>query len=401
MSSGKTWAGIAAVVAALIAGGVALRVWVFPSADPSSAAQSGPVPVEVAATKRGPIERRREFTGTLEAAAEFTVAPKVGGQIEHIAVDLGDTVTHGQLVATLDDSELNQAVAQAQANLTVAQARVRAADKVVEVTRRSFQRIEGLRGRDINSEQDMDLARSDKAKAEAELEVARAEVTRARAALEAAKIRRDYTEIRASWSAAEPGDTRLVAARYTDEGAMLGANEPLLRIVDLDPVIVVVHVTEADYAELAINMPITLRTDAYPGVEFEGAIARIAPVFRSESRQARIEMRVPNTDGRLKPGMFVRARAVLERLDEATIVPAAALVERGGEQIVFEVDASGETVRMRAVEVGVREGEHVAVEAKDGAAISGQVVTLGQQQLVDGAAIVIPERRVPAGGASS
>jgi multidrug efflux pump subunit AcrA (membrane-fusion protein) len=107
---------------------------------------------------------------------------------------------------------------------------------------------------------------------------------------------------------------------------------------------------------------------------------------------------VPNADGRLKPGMFVRARAVLERVEDAVIVPEAALVERGGETVVFVADAAGEAVSMRAVEVGVREGERVAVTGKDALPIDGRVVTLGQQQLVDGSTIAIPERRVPEGG---
>ncbi|MDX1527884.1 MAG: biotin/lipoyl-binding protein, partial [Gammaproteobacteria bacterium] len=73
------------------------------------------VPVEVAAVGRGPIERKRAFTGTLEARAEFVVAPKVGGRIEEIAVDLADTVNRGQLVARLDDDEFVQTVAQVEA----------------------------------------------------------------------------------------------------------------------------------------------------------------------------------------------------------------------------------------------------------------------------------------------
>ncbi|PRQ04724.1 Macrolide export protein MacA [Enhygromyxa salina] len=408
MGKAKTW-GIAALIAAsLIAGGVALRLWVFSDEQTGAAADSGPVPVEVAAVEQGPIERRREFTGTLEAAAEFTVAPKVGGRVEQIKVDLGDLVTRGQVVAVLDDEELRQAEAEARADLVVARARASAAEKVAALARRSYARVEGLRGRDISSEQELDTARATKVEAEAALEVAEAEVVRARAVSKAAQIRRGYTEVTVQWSEAEGGEAegrerdarRLVAARFADEGGLLAANAPLLRIVDLDPVIVVVFVTEVDYAELTPGMPVTLRADAFPGESFAGEISRIAPVFREQSRQARVEMRVPNGDGRLKPGMFVRARAVLERVPEATIVPASALVDRNGEVVIFVLDEAGETVALRAVEVGVRERERVAVTALDGAPITGRVVTLGQQQLVDGSAVVVPERRMSEGDPS-
>ncbi|HLT36877.1 MAG TPA: efflux RND transporter periplasmic adaptor subunit [Enhygromyxa sp.] len=389
MASGKTIAITALLATTLIAGGVALRVFVFADDGPGSAADGGPVPVEVAAVEHGPIERRRELTGSLEASAEFIVAPKVAGRVVRVAVDLADTVTRGQVVAELDDQELQQAEAQARANLAVARAQASAAEKAVTIARRNFDRVSGLHGRSIASEQELDVARSEKAEAEGNLEVARAEVQRASAEHQAAKIRSSYAKVTAEWT--EGDDQRVVAARYADEGSTLAANAPLLSIVDLDPVVVVVHVTESDYAELAPGIPVTVRTDAFPGESFAGQISRVAPVFRAASRQARVEMTVPNGDGRLKPGMFVRVRAVLERLEDATIVPAAALVERDGQTVVFVLPADGSTVEARPVDVGIREGERVAITAKDNRAIAGRVVVLGQQQLVDGTAIVIPE----------
>lgn len=391
MARAKTWGVLAAALLVLVGGGVALRLWVFADDEAAGSRDSGPVPVEVAAVEVGAIERSREFTGTLEASAEFTVAPKVGGRVQKVHVDLADVVERGAVVAELDDEELAQDVAQARAELAVAQARVRAADKLVEVARRNFQRVEGLSQRDISSAQELDGARSEKAEAEAGLEVARAEVTRARANLKAAEIRRGYTQVRADWESGD--DTRLVAARLADEGTMIAANQALLRIVDLDPLTVVVFATEVDYAQLEPGMAVRLRTDAFPGESFPGEISRIAPVFRSETRQARVEMRAPNGDGRLKPGMFVRAEVELETLADATIVPASAVVERGGEAVVFEVDQSGERVRMRPVELRLRSGDRAAVAVREGEALRGPVVTLGQQQLVDGDAIVIPERR--------
>lgn len=396
MATGKTIALTALLATTLIAGGVALRVLVFTDAQPGSADAGGPVPVEVAAVEHGPIERRREFAGSLEASAEFIVAPKVAGRVVRVAVDLADTVSRGQVVAELDDEELLQAEAQARANLAVARAQASAAEKAMTIARRNYDRVSGLRGRDIASEQELDVASSEKAEAEGNLEVARAEVLRAQAAHRAAEIRSGYAKVTADWT--EGDDQRVVAARFADEGSTLAANAPLLSIVDLDPVVVVVHVTESDYAELAPGIAVAASTDAFPGETFAGQISRVAPVFRAESRQARIEMTVPNADGRLKPGMFVRARAVLDRVEQATIVPAAALVERNGETVVFTLADGTTTVQARVVTVGVREGERVAVTTADGSPIGGKVVVLGQQQLVDGTSVVIPDRPDLQGG---
>jgi len=388
----RTWGVTALLAVTLVGAGVGLRLWVFPDEQAGSADGSGPVPVEVALVEHGPIERSREFSGSLEASAEFTVAAKVGGRVARITVDLADPVTREQVVVELDDDELQQAEAQAWADLNVATAQAGAADKALEIASRNHARASDLHARGFASEQEFDAARSEKLAAEAKVEVARAETTRARAAHKAAQIRRSYAKVSADWS--EGDDSRVVAARFVDEGSMVSASAPLLTIVDLDPVIAVVFVTEADYAQLAPGMPITLRTDAFPQASFAGSISRIAPVFRVESRQARVEMVVPNADARLKPGMFVRAQAVLERIEAATLVPEAALVERGGETVVFVADETSATVRMRAVEVGVQQGDRVAVTGKDRQPITGRVVTLGQQQLVDGSTIVVPERRL-------
>jgi RND family efflux transporter MFP subunit len=210
-------------------------------------------------------------------------------------------------------------------------------------------------------------------------------VTKARAALKEARVREAYAEVRATW--AEDDTERVVAARYADEGTMVTANAPLLAIVDLDPVIVVVHVTERDYAILEAGQTVELSTDAYPGETFEGSVDRIAPVFRAQSRQARVELRVPNTDQRLKPGMFVRASTVLDQIEEATVVPEEAIVSRDGQDAVFVVSADRQSVALRPVDVGIRHGGGVAVT---GEGIEGEVVTLGQQRLEDGSAIVIP-----------
>lgn len=348
-------------------------------------AGSTAAPVEVAPIEHGPIELRRTFIGALEAPAEFVVAPKVGGRVERLAVDLADPVTRGQVVAWLDDDEFVQAVTQAEADLAVAKANLAEATSALAIAKRGLQRVETLRERGVASEQQFDVAQADAMAKEARLAVANAQVTRAEAALESARIRLGYTKVTAGWTGGD--DQRVVAARHVEEGDTVAANAPLLSIVELDPLNAAIFVTERDFARLKPGQTAALSTDAYPGETFTGTITRIAPVFRAATRQARVELAVPNPGQRLKPGMFARASVVLRRVEDATIVPYRALTTRRDRDGVFLVADDGKTVSWCEVTVGIRDGERVQVE---GVPAAGRVVTLGQHMVDDGSPITIP-----------
>ncbi len=190
----------------------------------------------------------------------------------------------------------------------------------------------------------------------------------------------------------------MVAERLVDEGQTVSANAPLLRIVELDPITGVIFVTERDYGRLQAGQGVVLTTDAYPGETFRGRIERIAPVFREATRQARVELNIANPGDRLKPGMFVRATVVLDRVTDAVIVPEQALTTRADRTGVFVVGADGRSVLWREVETGIRDGERVQVK---GEGIAGRVVTLGQQLVDDGSPILIPgDSAAPARGAA-
>jgi len=348
---------------------------------------SRPLPVEVAQIQRGPIELRRSFSGALEALAEFVVAPKVSGRVEKLFVNLSDTVRRGQVVGELENAEYVQAVAQAKADLVVAKANLAMSKSALEIANREFERTEKLLKRGIASDSEFDSAKADQLSKQAQLEVAQAQVTKAESSLETSNIRLGYTKVTASWSGGN--DYRLVAERYLDEGQTVAANEPLLLIVELHPIVGVVYVTEKDYARLRPGQVVSLTTDAYPGERFPGRIDRIAPIFSKSTRQARVEMTVENPQNRLKPGMFIRATVVLKRVPEATTVPQQAVTARNDKTGVFVVSEDGRSVAWREVKLGIREGGRVQVE---GEGLSGRVVTLGQQLVDDGSAITITDK---------
>jgi RND family efflux transporter MFP subunit len=375
----------------LAAAGIAAWLWMsspvteggMRSRDTKGPARAAPV--ELAPIEQGPIERRRTFSGTLEPHAELVVAPKIAGRIEELAVDLADSVTRGLVVARLDNGEHLQAVAQAEADLAVARANLAEAKSLLAIAERELERVDQLRDRGVSSESQRDLAKADQLAKQAHLAVTEAQVSRSQAALATARIRLGYTEVAASWRG--PGEERVVAERHVEEGETVSPNEPLYRLVDLDPIKGLIFVTEGDYALLEPGQAAELRTDAFPGEVFQGKIARIAPVFREATRQARVELEVDNPNLRLKPGMFIRATLVLERLAEATIVPVQALITRDGQEGVFVLARDGKSVAWRPVQPGVRQDERVQVT---GEGMVGRVVTLGQQLLEDGSAVSLP-----------
>jgi RND family efflux transporter MFP subunit len=345
-----------------------------------------PVPVEVVQIQRGPIALQRIFSGELEARAEFVVAPKVSGRVERVIVNIADTVKRGQVVAELDNDEYVQTVAQAQADLEVTRAKLSEAKSALDIAKREFKRTESLLKRGIASDSEFDAVSQDQLAKQAQFKVAAAQVTKAESSLEIANIRLGYTKVTAGWTGGD--EHRVVAERYVNEGQTVAANAPLLLIVDLNPIVGVIFVTERDYAHLIPGQLVSLTTDAYPGDQFTGRIERIAPVFRKSTRQARIEMTIDNPQHRLKPGMFIRTTIVLTQVSDATIIPEQALTIRDDRNGVFIVSEDGQSVVWREVKVGIREGDRVQVE---GQGLSGRVITLGQQLAKDGSAITIPD----------
>ncbi|MEX0744645.1 MAG: efflux RND transporter periplasmic adaptor subunit [Phycisphaeraceae bacterium] len=355
-----------------------------------NAAQEGPperrsggaVAVQTAAVEVGPITESRTFTGTLAARSQFTVAPKIAGRVNRLAVDIGDEIERGQIIAWLDDEEITQQVEGSRAELMVAEATREEARSAQASARRELERVESLREQRIASESELDSARSQFDAAKARLNVAEAQVAQREAALRAAGVRLAYTQVRATWQGDDAA--RVVGERFVDEGDTLAANAPLVTVLNIETLRAVIYATERDYPRLAIGQQAEVTADAYRGESFDARVIRLAPRFREASRQARVELEVANADRRLKPGMFARVRLTLAEHDAATIVPLDAVVTRRDETGVFLTDDEQSTVRFVAVQRGVTDGQRVQVLDPP---LTGRVVTLGQHLLEEGSAI--------------
>lgn len=411
--------------------------------------RGGVVPVAVEPVRRETIRDIRTFTGTLRPDSEYVVAPKISGRLRTLAVRLGDPVKRGQLIAELDPEELTRRVEQAQAELAVAkanvekvrldaeledqeltqkavqveaelgisQANVAEAASNLKVAEREFERAQTLRGKTIMSQSGFEEAEAQYLAAKARSQVALAQVAEREAALKSAQVRLSetqksaranelllarsqvaqqeaavksaevqlaYTRICAEWEGGE-GD-RYVGSRFVDEGAMLTSNTPILSVVNITTLRAFIYVIERDYPQIKVGQEAAVTTDAYPDRTFVGRIARISQVLQETSRQALVEVEIPNADLQLKPGMFVRLAIEFAEHSDATVVPREAVVRHGDQQGVFVIDETGAAVRFVAVKTGI--GNSASVEVLD-PPLSGSVVTLGHHLLSDGAAVVI------------
>lgn len=385
---------IVLAVLSLIGGAV---VWLAVFRDQSAASGQPETPVaavETEAVTSGTLRDIRSLTGTLESSARFVVTTKVGGLVQAVLVDLGDDIEQGQVVARIDDAELRQALLQAEADLSVRQAELARAESDLELAQREFDRSEQLRERGIAAEAQLDEIAARRRSTVAALSLAEAQVSRAESVLELRRIELGYAQVRATWSDG-PASGR-IAERYQEPGNTVQANAPVVSVVTLDPLKAVVFVTERDYSGLRVGQTATITTDSAPGESFEATIERISPVFLETSRQARVELRVPNPDDRLRPGMFARVRIVIRADEPPSVVPLTAVVRRDGRDVVFALDPGEDTVRMVPVTVTITDGTKAGL-AETG--FGSRVITLGQQLLDDGTSI--RDASAPAGADGS
>ncbi|MCG5516080.1 MULTISPECIES: efflux RND transporter periplasmic adaptor subunit [Ectothiorhodospira] len=371
---------------------LAVLVWWGTGSDsitgPGPGNGQGAVAVTVERVSQADLTDRSVFTGSLVAAHRVEIATRVAGRLDHLHVDIGDQVAQGQLLAELDDDAFQQEVEQARAELAVSNASLLEAQAALTSARRALDRTRELRAQRVASQSELESAETDVEARQAGVTLARSQIAQRQAALRNAQIRLDYTRIQAEL---DPGEGQwLVADRMVDQGSILQANTPILALVNLQPLRARVFVTERDYAHLEPGQQAHLSTVAHPGEQFEGRVIRVAPEFREASRQARVEIQVPNPDQRLRPGMFVEARVSTRSVEAATVVPFDAILERDGQSGVFRVEEgdNGPIARFVAVTPGIEDDGQVEILQPE---IDGRVVTLGQHLLSDGVPLRIAD----------
>lgn len=231
----------------------------------------------------------------------------------------------------------------------------------------------------------MDAATSNYDALQSRIKLAQAQVEQRQAALNSAKIRLGYTVLKGT----EPG---FVGERFADEGSLLAPNSPVVSVIGIDTVIVRTTVIERVYGQIDLGQSAEIEVDAFPGQVFSGTVSRIAPMLDEESREAQMEVVVANDSLLLKPGMFCRVNVLLTKKSSAQVVPAQAIVNRGGESGVFVINNDEAIAHYVPVELGISTPDKCEILAPT---IDGLVVTLGQHLLEDGSGVILQAESKP------
>jgi len=295
--------------------------------------------------------------------------------------------------------------------LRQAEQQVRQARAGVEFSREQLRRTEELFSQGYVSRAQLDAARLDLTVQEARLraaeeqltllrreprpeavQIARAQVGEADVAyrqalsrLEQARVALRQAESRLADSAIAAPVDGVIGRRMVDRGQTVTTSTPLFSLIDVDPAVITVPVIERDLNRIRVGIAVTVRTAALPDAVFQGRIAGISPILSTTTRTAEVRVEVPNADGRLRPGMFANVEILLARRENVVAVPVDALVARPAGQVVFVIRDG--TAREQLVQPGISDGARV--EITSGLAGGEIVAVAGHRTLRDGAPVII------------
>ena len=279
---------------------------------------------ETAAVERGDLTVTVTATGTLEPVNQVDVGSELSGTIEAVEVDFNDKVQRGQVLARLDTDRLQSQVLESRAALKSSEAKVTEAQATVLETRLAFERCEKLAERQLCSTGDLDTARAAYARAKAAAASTRAQVAEAQATLDGKETELGKAEIRS------PIDG-LVLLRQIEPGQTVAASlqAPILFTLaeDLAQMELHVAVDEADVGRIAEGQAAEFTVDAWPERRFPARITQVRFAPRTVEGVVTYEtvLTVDNTDLALRPGMTATAVITVQELQDAVLVPNAAL----------------------------------------------------------------------------
>lgn len=329
--------------------------------------------VDTAAVTRHEVIEYITVVGNLVGQATVDVVPRVAGRIDSLTAKLGDRVSKGQLIAKIEDRELQQQVKQVEQNLMVNRATVTQRESDLQLRKTTLARQQELLSRGLATRQTIEDAEAAFNSAVAAVELATAQLGQTQARLDELKITLSNTNI------VSPVDG-FIGRRNLDQGAFAGANTPILSVVDIATVRLVSNLVEKDFKRVTPGVLALIEVDAFPGEQFTGVVSRVAPVFDSATRTASMEIEVPNPGYRLKPGMFARVKLTVDRRPDALTVPRNAVVDSEGQRGVFLID--GQSAKFQPVKTGLQ--DDVRIEILEGLEEGTRVITTGALALRSG-----------------
>jgi RND family efflux transporter MFP subunit len=351
---------------------------------------SGPVVKEAVATARaGAWPLVFEAVGTVQAEAASTAAAKLMGTITSVRVREGDRVRKGDVLATIDERQVDAqrrlavaALSEARQAELAAHAAREAAAAGAELAAATHRRYQAMLARESVSRQEFDEVDARRRQTQAALaqaedlqKAAGQRVRQAEAALAAASVSAGDAMVTAAFDG-------IVTARMVDPGDLAAPGKPLLNMEKAGDHRVDIRVPEAYVRSVRTGQAVSARVEGPAPFSMEGVVDVVAPAADPSSRSFLVKVRLaPGAD--VRSGMFVRvALAVGE--DRLTAVPASALIQEGQLTGLYLVTAEG-LARFRLVRTGRRLGDRV--EVISGLAEGSRFVVDPPPGLMDGARV--------------
>lgn len=289
------------------------------------------------------VDQISTFTATIEADLVNNIAPAMGGRIRRIYVDVGSYVSRGQALVAMDAANFSQQQTQ------------------VATLRRDFERYNELFAVGGISKQQLDQAKT-------QLDIAESALNNLG----------ENTTLTSPVSG-------LVTARNYDAGDM-ASQLPILTIENINPVKVMVNVSESYYSKVLKGMPVEVQADAVGSETFQGKVTLIHPTLDPMSHTFTIEVSVPNSEQRLRPGMFARVKMNFGSNDRPLVSDRAVLKQTGSNDRYVFVEDEGKAV-YTLVELGARLEDKY--EIVSGLNAGDRVIVEGNSGLIDGAAVEV------------
>ncbi len=325
-----------------------------------------PLPVVAHTVAQGELIAEVMGTGTLEARVKTTVSARIQERLVEVLVDQGAAVKAGQLLARLDDAEIKQQVAIAEATLAAARQtaeRVRAdlarSEAVLALAQLDYKRQSGLAATRA-------VAQSDADKSAEALRVAEADLTRSHATIGEAEgqivvaeknllFRKEqlaFTEIHSPYDG-------LIIRRDRDPGDVLVPGASLMQVISLAELWVSAWVDETAMRGLATDQLARIVFRSEPGRNYPGKVSRLGREMDRETREFLVDVRATELPKNWTIGQRAEVFIETARQPDAVVLPAAFLVWKAAKAGVF-VNADGKA-EWRDVTVGLRGKDHVAI----------------------------------------
>lgn len=308
--------------------------------SPPALAQ-GPL-VEVVQVQRQLVRDELITFGSLASDESVMIRPELAGRLARLHFREGQRVEEGALLVSLDDAIARAELAQARANLNLAE--------------KNFERAQMLFKRGASNAQALDEAS--------------AQQQAARASLALAQARLDKTQILAPYAG-------VLGLRQVSPGDYLSEGQDIVNLEVLDPLKVDFRIPQKAVSQIRLGQSIEISLDAYPGERFVGEIFAINPRLDESGRSQAIRAHIDNADGRLNPGQFVKVAVILEERPEALVIPEEAVMPVG-ERLLVNLVVDGQ-VQTREVRLGRRQAGQV--EVREGLNGDETLISAGWQKV--------------------